>query len=928
MVAAPEGVVTGWNAYPDRSDFATVLDCGFSKRGYILSGLEDAGDLMHGMYRQIFATFQKIRTGHGPSNPPCSVCQIMFKPIIALILLAIQSALYGQTTVDFIHKGDDALRAGLWEMAALHYDRCLTNKTLTPAEKSIVAIRLAESWVRDGKPLEALALLEQSFASDHPEAPFWKGLALLATGRLTDAVTALTPLLEKPDFPYLAESGFTLESIQLALGDPEAALRTLDILARVPETPFGTKVRLHRVEILLDEGRYKEARESMPSDLEVSPAERPITAFLEAQLQLAEGRATEAAAGFQTLVDQPEGQSSHRYHLAAIGLVDALRAANTPDEAAAFLLSFITSHPDSPNLQAMFGRVLECLSSQPTITDPILERLTDWIAPSENPLVGAIAGVNSSAEVPWQASPAGGNELQIFAMFTRAIGLRRIRTPEARAEANLLLNRLQFENSKHPLATRALFETARWALEDGFTERAFRILDTLREIGNPPEIQGKAAFLEASRAYTQGDHKAALGLFEEAVGKLSTHEAKTASLNAAIVALSGAAGSMPVINLARPEDSAVAADLELERALATVAPDAKRAAIEEFLSKHSGHPREAEAHLVAAEAALMGSKPDLSYARAKLDTVTTLVEKSADIPPVRIAWIHLRICDLAGDSAITIATAREFLKQYPIDPVASDASFILGRNLFQLHNYNDARLVLEKLAASEPDSPRAQASWLLAARAAALVPTNQSQQEALTLFDKVIQINGSVSPAAMLEKGRLLIDMNRLTEAAMFLRKWFDSLKPADPLHLPAGLLLGEAIYAQGSANPTSLLEALMVYDKLLVHAEKDPAVFNRIQYLRGRTLEQMPDEKDPSKTQKKQAFLAYYSVLETTTPPAEWNYFEECGFKALDLLEEAGRWPAAIACAKKIASFKGPRAEKAANHASQLQLKHQIWED
>jgi hypothetical protein len=44
--------------------------------------------------------------------------------------------------------------------------------------------------------------------------------------------------------------------------------------------------------------------------------------------------------------------------------------------------------------------------------------------------------------------------------------------------------------------------------------------------------------------------------------------------------------------------------------------------------------------------------------------------------------------------------------------------------------------------------------------------------------------------------------------------------------------------------------------------------------------------------------------------------------------LEKAGRWPAAIACAKKIASFNGPRAEEATTRASQLQLKHMIWED
>jgi hypothetical protein len=68
--------------------------------------------------------------------------------------------------------------------------------------------------------------------------------------------------------------------------------------------------------------------------------------------------------------------------------------------------------------------------------------------------------------------------------------------------------------------------------------------------------------------------------------------------------------------------------------------------------------------------------------------------------------------------------------------------------------------------------------------------------------------------------------------------------------------------------------------------------------------------------------------VLETTTPPAEWEYFERCGFRALALLEKAERWPVAITVAKKIASFKGPRAEEAATRASQLQLKHMIWED
>ena len=173
-----------------------------------------------------------------------------------------------------------------------------------------------------------------------------------------------------------------------------------------------------------------------------------------------------------------------------------------------------------------------------------------------------------------------------------------------------------------------------------------------------------------------------------------------------------------------------------------------------------------------------------------------------------------------------------------------------------------------------------------------------------------------------------MIDMNRLAEATDFLRNGSTALPETDPLHLPAGLLLGEAIYAQGSVNPDSLAEALKVYDKLLVHAEKLPRRVQPPAISPRPDPRTTPGRRRPLAKRDKQAFIAYYSVLETDHPPAEWQYFELCGFRALALLEKAGRWPAAIACAKKIASFNGPRAEEAAARASQLQLKHMIWED
>ncbi len=142
--------------------------------------------------------------------------------------------------------------------------------------------------------------------------------------------------------------------------------------------------------------------------------------------------------------------------------------------------------------------------------------------------------------------------------------------------------------------------------------------------------------------------------------------------------------------------------------------------------------------------------------------------------------------------------------------------------------------------------------------------------------------------------------------------------------------MLAEAIYARGETVPGSLEEALKVYDELLGLTASNPAQYFRLQYLRGLTLEKLPDPQDPTKTRLGDALSAYFSVLDRPTdpPPPEWEWFERSGFRALALLENASRWQAAISIAGKIASFQGPRAEEAATRARQLQLKHMIYED
>lgn len=877
-----------------------------------------------------------IRAGKGALPLLASARPMKLWPLFPLFLLAQQPSLLGQGLAALTRQGDDALSDGLWEVAELHFRECLADPSLTGEAKSTIVVRLAESLIRAGNPTEALELLGHSVVANNPETPFWKAQALAGQNHFSEAAGMFSELLANPGSPHRTETGFTLASLQLALGQADAALDSLATILPEADAATQAEIQLYRVEILLDLKRAADARQAMPSAQAIAVADRPLAAFLEARLLLDEGRHTDAEAGFQALVNHPQGQSLTRHHLAAIGLADAIAAQGNPDASAKSLLAFLEEHTDSPVLDAIFQRLLQWLPKKPAATDPILERVGQWITPPVLPVIGPIAttptdtGSAAAGAWPTDTAPDELTDLLAFSIYTRAVGLHRMATPESRAEAKLLLHRLRVENPGHPAASRALYQLARWLLDAGSTDQAFAILDTFRDTAKSPALQGEAAFLKARVACQNGDSKQAIQLFDEAAIALTGDQARAAKLQAAITRLRSGdlRGTTLIQQQGGPPDTALEADLELERALSSTPASAARSALEEFLTRFPDHARAPEARLAALEAALASVPPDLAFAKAQSEILTAAAEKSVALPAPRLALARLHLSDLSNDSAAAIAAAQSIIDTYPAEPAAEEAALTLGRNLFQTGSYNPARLVLEKLAAAAPNPARAQAAWLLAARSAALGGTPQSKEEALILFDKAIETQGPVSSIAALEKARHLIDIYRLAEASAFLAKWTKSLPADDPLHLPAGLLLGEALYAQGSGNPASLVEALAVYDKLLAHAKTHPALFNRLQYLRGTTLEQLPDEKDPAKKREKQAFQAYHSVLETTTPPAEWEYFERCGFRALALLEKAGRWPVAITVAKKIASFKGPRAEEAATRASQLQLKHMIWED
>ncbi len=838
----------------------------------------------------------------------------------------------GAQFAPLFQSAERAMQDSLWDVAAIRLGQAVTADDATPGMLQTSQLMLGECLVRGNRPDEALEVLGRPLVREDPSAPFWIGQALAGKGKFGEAVEILLKLASDPANPLRSEAAFTTANLQVSLAIPEAALSTLSILKDSPDAGTAVAARLRMAAILIDLGRTAEARGIFPKPESIPESLVRYSNLLEGYLLLSEKKPVEAQPLFATLLGDPTGQSLSRYNLAALGMADSIAAQGDKAAAIESLFAFIQSKPETSRLAPMFQRINAWLPDKILSTDqPALVRLAGWLPKLNPPASGFINMDGGTAEAAWPSATTPLTDLEVFAMSTRAEGLRRVNTPLAKAEAQILLQRIQLFAPGHFLAPRSLLTLAKWKIEDGNPAAATELFDNLLENTTSPRIRGEAAFSNAREAYRSGNPKLAASLFAEAAGLLEGEDAEAAAFNSALSGI-GQDGAAPLtIQDSDPEaGKRLATDLALEKALSSESPEEAKASLDGFLREHPDHPRAREVRLAIAEAALASAPPDLSLAEAQIDTLqASAAEPDARGEP-RLELVKLRLLDLSGKTEDTIALAARVAEAFPGSPAASEAALILGKSLFRNGRYNEAQLTLEKLATSEPGTQRAQAALLLAARAAALGATEQSREEALALFDRTMTVDGPLKSLALLEKARLLIDLNRLPTAIKLLRTAYSATTPEDPSRLPTGLLLAEAIYGLGDSDPASISEALEIYDSLVDLTKGNQASYFRLQYLKGLTLEKLPDPTDPTKTRLAEARDAYFSVLDrpTNPPPVEWEWFERSGFRMLTILENTRNWKGAISTAEKIASFGGPRSEEAATRARQLRLKHFAWDD
>lgn len=854
--------------------------------------------------------------------------------LVAPLAMALAHGAMKPETLPTFREGLDAMSSHLWDIAASRFESALQLPDLDATGKKMILFRLAEARIRAGDFAGADKALTDPVLKDDPELPFWKAQSLAGIGRLREATEMLDDKTRAPNAPHRNEAIFTQAALLQALGDSKEALDTLVPLLKDKNPVVVERAKLRSAGTLLNLNRAADALAMLPAENTVKGTRAAETALLRARALLANGDGKSAAIIFSNLLENNEPAFRLQKQDAAIGLAQTQLATGDRVSAGDGLLSFLRANENAPHLGPVFEQLYQCLKD-PSPNDAILERLEGWMPlPALPPTMSLLAQEQppeanhpskDGSEMVWPVIPVAVNDFNIQALYYRALGLRREGSEIFKSDARQLLNRVIVEFPTHPLALRALWELAQWNLEDtGRKDEAALVLEGIERLAaqNPGEdsLEAAAQITAAHGQFLAGDYKKSAATLREAAASLTGAAQRMTNLNAATSLLATDDLSEFDHFAKSVSTESYSSDMALERALFLAAhrsPEGSKA-LDQFIIAHPDHPRLAEARLASAHAALEAPVPDLALAKAQLESIPS----GAKIPAGSMALAQIRVATRSGnpdDWEKAASLAQNFLKTNPDDPRREEIAFELGNARFQKGEFNAAQLIFQNLVTTRPDSPLAQPAQLLAARSAALGGTPQSHDQSISLFDKVIASKGSLSDLARLEKADFLIEIKKLPDAIATLEPWLKTLKKDDPLRLTSGLLLGEALYANGDLD-----RALTLYNSLLADLPADSPRRFQLQYRAGLTLEK--------KEEMGKALEAYYSVLDLTKAEqgqvSDWQWIDKCGVGARRLLENAHKWEAAFEVAQKHGALPSPGAQEARERAGTLKLEHYFMGD
>lgn len=767
------------------------------------------------------------------------------------------------------------------------------------ADKDLPQLRLllVEAAVRAGR-VDVLPALTESALPDTMSSKFWLSQALALQGSLVDAEVLLARVAAGPEKSLQGFAALARASLLVALGDPEGALAALAPAASGSDKSLAYKARLRQAEIHLQLGQTEEAK----TDLEKlppapTPAEAAAAEYLRARIDAAEGDHATAIEEFGKIAERPRNLPTRIVHACILGSALSLSASGQGELATDNLIAFVNSYPDSPLLPAAFA----AMEQAGVFADPARR------ADIEN----------------WEKSPNPG-------LATLSV-LHRARAPGVKRDDALRhLEAVLTLHPKSPLVTDVALRRAELLIQANRNDEAGTLLATLAEIPLTGPQQAIRTFLAAQLANATGNPAEAAGEFAAAAEQFAPDnaaDATAARFNAGLANLLCDNSGSFEDHLAQLLDSggkapAFGARLLLERGLylSSRDPGSARLYLWRFLQAAPVASERTRANLVLAEIALRESPPAPEKARRQLERI------GPDAPAAvleRRDYLLVWTADLARDTSAAVAAANVFLARWPDSFLAEEVRFKTGAILAADGQHAAARAYFEILA-EKPGSPWREQALFQSARSSSLSLTETSLEQAIALFQKVVDLKGPLAIPARQEQTRLLVRQGK-TEAAVALLKETLESKPAPDIQARRSLLsqLAEVQLERHAVDPGALEEAGRIFSALAIDPEAGLAWRNRAAWFLGRTA--MAMDKDD------EALRVWYDAMDAALPPgqppleSDWAF--RCGMSAVELLGKRQDWPAAAALADRLGKSGAPRAAEAAALHERIRLEHFLWD-
>ncbi|MFC5050251.1 tetratricopeptide repeat protein [Rubritalea spongiae] len=827
-------------------------------------------------------------------------------------------------------QGLQAMADQLPELAVSRFQEAYKISGLEDAQNREILYRLTEAQVRANQPEDALKTLKSKFFDNHPERNFWLAQAYAAQGKYLEAIEYFQAL-DKASIHHDAAT-LSLASLQLALGFENEAIDSF-LQARTSKD-IVTKLKASAIlsEIYLRNGKLENAKKMIASIPEGEKSDI-LKQLLDAKLAYANKEYTDAIAKYSILFENEQNIHPRLYQIALLGLADARHAAGLDQEAIDALITFVDERQDTPILLPIFERLSAWHPSPLSDNSPFYLQLQKWAGrDTQN---SAILSPQRDSEFIVPPLPRAAtlqsvsDKLRSTALYYYAKHTAALDSPGALTKAQFDFSAFRLANPLHPLFGSSILETAKIELQLKQKLAALQTLRTLatmvkkQQVSLSLEAKSKAGFIAGLLSVEAEDYSDALTAFELATKSNNEKVAKLATINAGLAALRSANLAAFDAQKEKIEDKDIRTQLDLEKALwlAHQKHENAREALYNFLLKNPDHPRAVDARIALASICATQSPLDPVLCTALLDTVkgNSLTEKQF----TEFSRTSYQLAELKQDWPTAIQATQSFLDKYSSSDDAAEFRLRQGIALYRNGEHNKARQLLVKIALDQPSSPLVPFCYYYAGTAARLEGTPQALKESIDLFEKVVTTNSSLSTEARIQQARILLDVNRTEEAKISLNEVYDPSSSSSQQR-EIGVLLATALHTQGSEDSGQYAKAVAVYDQLLKHPSLPLAWSNQIHYMKGQTLESMGEDEA--------ALNSYYIVInreniDTTEGQQEWKWFYQCAFKAIALLEKNKNYRAAVAVAKKVASYGGPETESYQKRARALEMEHMIWE-